>query len=145
MPSEDQHAVMWERRQAELWERLFQVTQDVLALADTMEDSTGNSIVKQEMVRSAVAIGRELVRATAADDRQGFAAAVHEAKLKAVETDYWLRLIYMLQQREQVQHDLSSIISQYAAIIDLLQKLVRHAREEKDMMSRHIKGPRVVL
>jgi four helix bundle protein len=144
-PSEDQHQILWERRQAELWERLFQVTQDVIALAETMENGAGTAVVKQEMIKSAVSIGKELVRATAADDRRDFAEAVHEAKLKAVETDYWLRLIYMLQQREHVQHDLSSIISQYAAIIDLLQKMVRHARDERDIVSRHVKGPKVVL
>lgn len=145
MPADDQHAILWERRQAELWERLFQVTQDVIALAETLEDGAGTTIIKQEMVRTAVGIGRELVRATAADARADFAHAIGEARLKAIETDYWLRLIYMLQQREQVQHDLSSIITQYTAIVDLLQKMVRHAKEEKDIISRHAKGPKVVL
>ncbi len=27
---------MWERRQAELWDRIFQVTQDVVTLAETL-------------------------------------------------------------------------------------------------------------
>ena len=143
-PSEGGHQV-WERRQAELWDRIFQVTQDVVVLADSFEDTSGGVILKQEMVKAAMQVGSHLVRATASDDREGFYNHLHEAKMRAVETDYWLRLAYVLQQREDVQKDLSSIITQYGAVIELLQKMMRHVREEKDVVARHHKGPRVSL
>lgn len=138
-----QHDTTWERRQAELWDRIFQVTQDVVALADHMDDRTGTSIVKQEMVRSAMAVGSELVRANAAEDAPSFNKHLSEARMEAIETDYWLRLAYILQQRDEVQRDLSSIITQYTAIVDLLQKFMRHTRSEANVISRHTKGPRV--
>ncbi len=138
-----QHDTTWERRQAELWDRIFQVTQDVVALADHMDDRTGTSIVKQEMVKSAMAVGSELVRANAVEDATSFHKHLSEARMEAIETDYWLRLAYILQQRDEVQRDLSSIITQYTAIVDLLQKFMRHTRSEANVINRHTKGPRV--
>lgn len=143
MEQADQHDITWERRQAELWDRIFQVTQDVVALADNMDDRTGTSVVKMEMTKAAMAVGSELVRANAAEEAKDFHRHLSEARMKAVETDYWLRLAYILQQRDEVQRDLSSIITQYTAIVDLLQKFMRHTRAEANVIGRHTKGPRV--
>lgn len=115
----------WEQKQAELWERVFQVTQDVVALAETVPDSMGGAICATEMVKSAMNVGKHLVRAHAADAKSAFHTALEEAKLSAIETDYWLRLLYLLQQREEVQRDLSSIINQYSAIVEILQRLTK--------------------
>lgn len=133
----------WEHKQAELWDRVFQVTQDVAALADSLEDDAGGNVVREEMVRSAMAVGVELVRVNAAETRDEFEQHLTEARMKAVETDYWLRMAYVLQQREDVQRDLSGIITQYASIVDMLQKFSRHTRNEKDVLARHARGPRV--
>ena len=141
--TQEQH-VIWERRQAELWDRIFQVTQDVAMLADTIEDTSGGTILKSEMVKSAMAVGSCLVRATASDRKDDFSKFLHESKMKAVETDYWLRLAYILQEREDVQKDLSSIITQYASIVDLLSKMMQHVRSERDFSAHH-RGPKVVL
>lgn len=143
MKSDDQHSLTWEHRQAELWDRLFQVTSDVVTLADSFGADTGGTIVKESMVRSAMSVGAQLVRANAADTSDEFRASLKEARLKAVETDYWLRMAYVLQQREDVQRDLSSIINQYAGIVDLLDRFLRHAKTEKDVLARHTRGPRV--
>lgn len=143
MTDTDRHSAMWEHRQAELWDRIFQVTQDVVVLAETIDESAGGSVMKNEMVKAAMDVGRHLVRANAAEDQRGFQDSVEEARMSAIETDYWLRLAYLLQQREEVQQDLSSIINQYSAIIDLLYKFARHASGEKQFSSRHLKGPRV--
>ena len=143
MPADDQHSVTWEHRQAELWERLFQVTSDVVALADSFGDDVGGAIVKESMVRSAMAVGAQLVRANAADDATEFRACIRESRMKAVETDYWLRMAYVLQQREDVQRDLSGIINQYTGIVDLLDRFIRHTKTEKDVLVRHTRGPRV--
>ncbi len=140
---EDQHAITWEHRQTELWDRIFQVTQDVVTLADGLDESSGGGVVKSEMMKSAMQVGVKLVRANAADDPAEFNNHLQEAKMKAIETDYWLRLAYILQQREDVQRDLSSIITQYSAIIDLLQKFLRHTKGERNVISRHTKGPRI--
>ena len=115
----------WEQKQGELWERVFQVTQDVVALAETVPDTMGGAVCATEMVKSAMNVGKLLVRASAADNKTVFQAGLEEAKLSAIETDYWLRLLYLLQQREEVQRDLSSIINQYSAIVDLLQRLLK--------------------
>ena len=139
-----QHNVIWEHRQAELWDRIFQVTQDVVMLADVMEDSAGGAIMRTEMVKSAMDVGKYLVRATAADNSREFETNVNEARLKAIETDYWLRLAYIIQQREDVQRDVSSVITQYSGIIDLLQKMGRHVQEKHDF-ARHSRGPKINL
>jgi len=143
MLTDEQHKATWDRRQTELWDRIFQVTQDVVTLADTMDDTVSYSIVRSEMVKSAMAVGAELVRANASDEPTVFFHHVQESRLKAIETDYWLRMAYILQQRDDIQRDLSSIITQYAAIVDLLQKLIRHTRTEKNVIARHTRGPRV--
>jgi four helix bundle protein len=140
---DEQHARVWEHRQAELWDRIFQVTQDVVTLADSMEDDAGGAVVKAEMVKAAMEVGRHLVRANAADRPRDFDEQLNESKLKAIETDYWLRMGYVLQQREDVQRDLSSIITQYSSIIDMLHKFIRHARTEKDVIQKHTRGPLV--
>ena len=116
----------WEHKQAELWERVFQVTQDVVGLADMLGDGVGMGVCKTEMVKSAMNVGRHLVRANAAEDERMFRAALEEARLCAIETDYWLRLTYLLQQQEEVQRDLSSIINQYSSIVHLLSRLSHH-------------------
>lgn len=136
--------MMWERRQEELWERIFQVTQDVVLLADALGDDSGGAIMKEEMVRAAMTVGKCLVRATAADASGDFEKYVTEARMMAIEADYWLRLAYIVQQREDVQRDLSSIITQYATIIDLLQKLTNHVHQHQDGR-RHTRGPKVSL
>lgn len=143
MKPDDQHTVTWEHRQTELWDRLFQVTSDVVTLAGSLSEDTGGTIVKDSMVRAAMSVGVDLVRANAADTPQEFRTSIHEAKMKAVETDYWLRMAYVLQQREDVQRDLSIIISQYTGIIDLLDRFIRHTNTEKDVLARHTRGPRV--
>lgn len=142
MPDEHQH-IMWEQRQAELWDRIFQVTQDVVSLSDGVSRDAGGDIMRDEMVRSAMAVGAHLVRANAAETAPEFEQSLKEARLKAVETDYWLRLAYVLQQNSEVQRDLSNVLTQYAGIIDLLQKFSRHARTEKNVIARHVKGPRI--
>lgn len=142
MKSEEQHA-LWERRQAELWDRLFQVTSDVVTLADSLDNDTGGSVIRTEMVKVAMRVGAELVRANAADTGVEFRTSIEEAKLKAVETDYWLRMAYVIQQREDIQRDLSAIINQYAGIIDMLDRFIRHTKAEKNVMARHVKGPKV--
>lgn len=117
----------WEQKQGELWERVFQVTQDVVSVADVAGGGTGVNICKSEMVKSAMNVGRHLVRANAAEEVPRFSAALEEARLSAIETDYWLRLLYLLQQEEEVQRDLSSIINQYSAIVELLARLSRQS------------------
>ena len=135
--------MVWERRQAELWERIFQVTQDVVTLVEALDDSVGYAVVRQELVRSATGVVAELVRANAADSAGDFERHVKEARMKAIESDYWLRLVYALQQQENVQQDLSSVISQYSAIITLLQRFLSNTQGEADVISRHTKGPKV--
>lgn len=142
MRAEEQH-ITWEHRQAEVWDRIFQVTQDVVTLADSMGEEVGVSVVKQEMVKSAMAVGSQLVRANAAENPSEFDSYLREARFRAIETDYWLRMAYVLQQHEDVQRDLSSIITQYASIIDLLQKFLRHTRTESNVIAKHTRGPRV--
>lgn len=143
MLTEEQHNATWERRQAELWDRIFQVTQDVVTLADSMDNTVSYSVVRSEMVKSAMAVGTELVRANASDMGDQFHHHVQESRLKAIETDYWLRMAYILQQREDIQRDLSSIITQYSAIVDLLQKLLRHTKTERNVIARHTRGPKI--
>lgn len=140
----NQHNVLWEHRQAELWDRIFQVTQDVVTLADSMEGTSGGAIMRDEMVKSAMDVGKYLVRATAADNNQDFQRFAQESRLKAIETDYWLRLAYIIQQREDVQRDVSSVITQYSSIVDLLHKMVRHIEERRDS-SAHKYTPKVNL
>lgn len=143
MKTDETHAITWEHRQAELWDRLFQVTSDVVALADSLDEGVGGRVVKERMVASAMSVGAELVRANAAETAEEFKRSVRESRMKAIETDYWLRMAYVLQQREDVQRDLSSIISQYAGIVDLLDRFIRHTRDEHDVLARHTRGPRV--
>lgn len=119
----------WEQRQAELWERVFQVTQDVVALADSAGDGVGVQVCKNEMVRAAMNVGRQLVRASASASAPKFESGLEEARLCAVEADYWLRLLYLLQQEEDVQRDLSSVINQYSSIVELLARLSHHPAE----------------
>lgn len=143
MKADETHSITWERRQAELWDRLFQVTSDVVALADSLDEGVGGRVVKERMVSSAMSVGAELVRANAAEMADEFKRSVRESRMKAIETDYWLRMAYVLQQREDVQRDLSSIISQYAGIVDLLDRFIRHTKGENDVLARHTRGPRV--
>jgi len=144
MNEEEKHAV-WERRQAEIWDRIFQVTSDVVAMAESLDQSVGQKILQEELVKTAMEVGAQLVRANASNSAGQFEEFVEEARMKAIETDYWLRLIYVLQQRDDVQRDLSSVITQYAAIITMLQKFMSHARSEPDVIAKHARGPKVSL
>lgn len=123
-PSE--HRAIWERRQAELWDRIFQVTQDVVHLADTIDESSGGFVLKQGLVGAAMNVGKFLVRATASDSEIHFRTNVEESRMQAIEADYWLRLAYIVQEHEGVQRDVSNIITQYSSIIDVLKKMEIH-------------------
>ncbi len=140
MNKEERH-VMWERRQAELWDRIFQVTQDVVVLSETLSSGAGLKKVRDKLLDSALAVGEELVHANAADTSGGFEKYLDKAKIRSIETDYWLRLIYVIEQASDVQRDLSSIISQYSAIIMLLQKFIKHAHDKESVVNKHAKGP----
>ena len=144
MNGEEQH-VVWERRQAEIWDRIFQATSDVVVVADTLDGSVGQKQLREQLVKVAMGVGAELVRANASNSAGEFERYVDEARMKAIETDYWLRLMYVLQQKDDVQRDLSSVITQYAAIINLLNKFMKHARGEPDVVAKHTKGPKVNL
>lgn len=142
--SEQEHTSTWDHRQAELWDRIFQVTNDVVTLADTLDDAAGGVVVKTEVVKAAMGVGLELVRANASGTAAGFRQNLDDARLKAIETDYWLRMAYVLQQRDEVQRDLSSIITQYTAIVELLEKMLHHTRaEQRHPISVNRKGPKV--
>lgn len=140
----NEHAVIWERRKAELWDRIFQVTQDVVVLAEHMNEVAGTKVLREELTKAAMDVGKFLARATASNGEAGFQKNLEEARLKAIESDYWLRLAYIVQQQEDVQHDLSSVISQYGSIIDLLNKMERHVQEAHDSPL-HTRGPKVNL
>lgn len=144
-PADERHLVTWERRQAELWDRVFQVTQDVVGVADGMGDAAGSTTVRTELLKTALDVGVELVRANVAEESEAFYHHLQAARLRAIETDYWLRVAYLVQQREEVQRDLSSIITQYAAVVDLIQKFMRHARAEANPATHHARGPKVSL
>jgi four helix bundle protein len=139
----DQHTSTWEHHQAELWDRLFQVTQDVVALVEALGGTVASTVLKEKLAATAMDVGTELVRANAAEDAADFDRHLVKARLRAIETDYWLRLAYVLQQRDDIQRDLSGIITQYAAIVDLLHKFIRHTRSEKNAVARHTRGPRI--
>ena len=139
---DEKHNITWEHRQAELWDRIFQVTQDVVTLGQTLE-SEGSAVVRDEMIKAATAVGIHMVRANAADQAEDFKHHLTEARLKAIETDYWLRISFVLQQDEEAQKDLSSILSQYTAIVDLLHKLSHHVAGEPGAVKKHTKGPLV--
>lgn len=142
MKSDEQHAV-WERRQTEIWDRIFQAMSDVVAVAETLDDSIGQKQLQEQLLKSAMGIGAKLVRANASSRALKFEKYLEEARMKAIETDYWLRLIYVLQQREEVQRDLSSVISQYAAIINMLNKFIKHTQNEPNVIARHARGPKI--
>jgi four helix bundle protein len=133
----------WERRQAELWDRVFQATQDVAALADSMGKSVGEGIVREELVRAACQTGAELVRANAAHSKQVFLKYMEAARLKAIETDYWLRLGYLLQNHESLQRDVSNLLAQYSQLVEMLHSFIKHAEQEEDVIAKHTVGPRV--
>lgn len=141
-PSE--HRALWERRQAELWDRIFQVTQDVVHLADTIERDSGGVVLQQGLLNAAMNVGKFLVRATASDVENEFRKNVEESRMQAIEADYWLRLAYMVQQHSTVQRDVSNIITQYSSIIDLLQKMLQHVDRAHDSQ-KHMERPRVAL
>jgi len=141
---ESGHNAIWEHRRAELWDRIFQVTQDVVTLAETLQETPGTNVVREELVKAAMDVGKFLARATAAENEKYFRENLEEARLKAIEADYWLRLAYIVQQREEVQRDLSSIISQYVGIIDLIHKMGRHVSSAHDS-SAHTHKPKISL
>lgn len=143
--SEEQKQAAWDRQQAELWDRIFQVISDVVDVAENMQDTTGVTHLKEQLIKTSMGLGADLVRANASHNVRQFNKYMNEAKLKAVEADYWLRLVYVLQQRKEIQQDLSGVISQYNTIINLLNKFIKHTKDEPNVISKHTKGPKVNL
>jgi four helix bundle protein len=130
----------WERWQTQLWDRIFHATHDIVMLTNHLDQGRGEQLVSESLLASAMGVGSALVRANAADSQTQFVAAIREARLKAIETDYWLRLVYALQQRKAVKHDVSSMITQYASIVDLLRKYLTHITQEAKSIHHHTKG-----
>ncbi len=138
------HRALWERRQAELWERIFQLAQDVTPLADSFEDTAGARVIKEELIKSSMNIGKYLVRATSANAERDFLHNIEESRMQAIEADYWLRLVYVVEQRDAVQQGVSTIIAQLAGIIDLLKKMTEHLEHWHDA-KQHVERAKVSL
>lgn len=126
------HRALWERRQAELWERIFQLAQDIAVLADSFEESAGGRVMKEELIKSSMNIGKFLVRATSANAEHTFIENIEESRMQAIEADYWLRLIYVVDQRSSMQQGVTNVITQLAGIIDLLKKMEDHVEHWHD-------------
>lgn len=139
-----EHAAFWERHRTELWDRVFQAAGDVSLLADSLEGGTGVVVARDGLLKAAFGVGVALVAANAADDRLAFVAALGRAIAGAVETDYWLRLLTVVSQRDGFQQELAGLLANYGAIVTLLRRLEQHVIAEPDAVARHTKkGPRV--
>lgn len=138
------HRALWERRQAELWERIFQLAQDIAVLADSFEETAGGRVMKEELIKSSMNIGKFLVRATSANAEQTFIENIEESRMQAIEADYWLRLIYVVDQRSSVQQSVTNVITQLAGIIDLLKKMEDHVEHWHDS-PQHVQRTKVTL
>lgn len=138
------HAAFWERHRTELWDRVFQAAGDVSLLADSLEGGAGVTVARDGLLKAAFGVGVALVAANAADDRPAFVAALSSAVAHAVETDYWLRLLTVVGQRDGLQQELTGLLANYGAIVTLLRRLEQHVIAEPDAVARHTKkGPRV--
>ncbi len=139
-----EHAAFWERHRTELWDRVFQAAGDVSLLADSLEGSAGMIIARDGLLNAAFGVGVALVTANAADDQPAFIVALGRAVSCAVETDYWLRLLTVVGQRDGLQQEVAGLLANYGAIVTLLRKLEQHVMAEPDAVARHTKkGPRV--
>lgn len=138
------HRQLWERRQAELWERIFQMAQDVTSLVGSFDDTPGVVVMKQELLKSSMNIGKYLVRGTAAVSERAFVQNIEESRMQAIEADYWLRLAYVVQQQESLQRDISNAITQIATIIELLKKMAHHLEHQHDAKE-HVSRTKVSL
>lgn len=101
-------------------------------------------VARDGLLNAAFGVGVALVTANAADDRTVFITALQRALSCAVETDYWLRLLTVVGQRDGLQQDVAGLLAHYGAIVTLLRKLEQHVAAEPDAVARHTKkGPRV--
>lgn len=139
-----EHAAFWERHRTELWDRVFQAADDVSLLADSLAGGQAVGVARDGLLKAAFGVGVALVQANAADERAVFVAALQRAMTRAVATDYWLRLLTVVGQRDGLQRDVAGLLAHYGAIVTLLRKLEQHVIGEPDAVARHTKkGPRV--
>ena len=139
------HAV-WERRQAEIWDRIFQATEDVILHVQLSRKEKAQGVdVYDSLIGAATAVGASVVRANAARSKADFVMYLDQARMQAIEVDYWLRLVFVLQRSDPVQRDLSHIISQYSSLIGLLQQFIDHAEHEDDVIRKHNRGRKINL
>lgn len=139
-----EHAAFWERHRTELWDRVFQAAGEVSLLADSLEGGAGLTLAREKLLQAAFGVGVALVAANAADDHVHFMKALSQAVTQAVEVDYWLRLLTVLGRSNNLQQEVTGLLAQYGAVVQLLRRLRQHVGAEPNAVARHTrKGPRV--
>lgn len=140
-----EHAIFWERHRTELWDRVFQASGEIALLADSLEGGPPSMVTARDsLLKAAWGVGVALVLANAADERASYTAALRQAVASAITTDYWLRLLVVLDRRGDRPVEVVGLLAHYGAVVTLLRKLEQHVAGEPDAVARHTKkGPQV--
>ena len=80
----------------DLENRLFEFNKLVIGLLNKLPASAFNEIYSKQLVRSASSVGANYIEACEAESKKEFKYRIFISRKEAKESDYWLRLLIML-------------------------------------------------
>jgi len=109
-------------------ERAFKFAIRVISLCKSLSRDETNRILINQVVRSVTSIGANLEEATAAHTRPEFINCTNIARREARETDYWLKLIYEINNRA-IKDRMDDLLKESNEIISILTASVKKLQQ----------------
>lgn len=109
-------------------ERTFEFAVRVISLCKTLHKDEINRILINQVVRSVTSIGANLEEATGAHTRKEFINCTNISRREARETDYWLRLIYEIN-NQVIKGRMDDLLKESNEIISILTASVKKLQQ----------------
>ena len=107
--------------------RMLDFAATVISLIKEVPRTAENSIIIEQLVRSAASIGANYTEANNAASRQDFRNKIFIAKKEVAETRYWLRLLASANE----ELDVSYLVTEVTELLLILQKVVTTLQKGK--------------
>lgn len=104
--------------------RAFDFVVNVIGLCRLLPKDEINKVLINQILRSVTSIGANLEEATGAHTRQEFINCTNIARREARETDYWLKLIYEVN-NQSIKNRMEKILKESNEIISILTSSVK--------------------
>lgn len=114
-------------KQEEFENRIIKLHRKIVSLTKKLPKNQQNINYLQQVIRSSSSIGANYIEATCATSKKDFANKIGISKKESRETLYWLKLIFL--ENEKLKDKISKIAKETKEIVKILSKSYRTLKE----------------